>query len=192
MFELIKTGKRSKVYAGKYKGKKAILKRELGNSKREGKWLIVLNKYGIGPKLYAVKKNSVIIEFVKGKSLLELTEKGKVKKEWLIEVLRQCRVMDKLKINKREFTRPYQHVLINKEVKMIDFERCYKSKKVRNVTQFCQFLMKFKKKLGLKLDDEEFIKLLRNYKRKPNEKNFKKLKKNIPVRTNHFICDKLN
>jgi len=177
MFRLLKKRKRSKIYVGKYKGKKVILKKDigLGNIQKEGRWLRLLNKHGIGPKVYSVKKDSIIYEYAKGKTLLETVEEGKITKKHLLEVLRQCRVMDKLKINKLEFTRPYQHVLIGKEVKMIDFERCYKSKKVKNVTQFCQFLMKFKKKLGLEFDDKELREMLKRYKSKPLERNFKKI-----------------
>lgn len=145
----------------------------LGNVLKEGKWLKLLNKHKIGPKLFAIKKDSIIYEYVKGKFLFDLIDK--VKKKDLLEILRQCRVMDKLKINKREFTRPYKHVIIGKEIKMIDFERCYKSKKVKNVTQFGQFLMRFKKRLRLKFDNKEFRMLLKEYKHKPLERNFKKI-----------------
>lgn len=177
MFKLLKKRKRSIIYIGKYKGKKAILKKDigLGNVVKEGRWLKILNKYKIGPKLLAVRKDSIICEFVKGIPLIDLVKKGKVKKKQLLEILKQCKIMDKLKINKREFTRPFQHVLIGKKVKLIDFERCYKSKKVRNVTQFCQFLMQNKKRLKLKINNKEFKELLRGYKKKPNEKNFKKI-----------------
>lgn len=177
MFRLLKKRKRSIIYVGKYKGKKAILKKDLGlgNVIREGRWLKRLNKYKIGPKLLALRKNSIICEFVKGVPLIDLVKKRKIKKKQLLEILKQCRIMDKLKINKKEFTRPYQHVLIGKEVKIIDFERCYKSKKVRNVTQFCQFLMQNKKRLKLKINDKRFRVLLRNYKNKPSEENFKRI-----------------
>lgn len=187
MFRLLKKRKRSIIYVGKYKGKKAILKEDsgLGNVKKEGKWLKLLNKHKIGPKLLAIRKNSIICEFVKGVPLIDLVKKRKIKKIHLLEILRQCRIMDKLKINKKEFTRPYQHVLIGKEVKIIDFERCYKSKKVRNVTQFCQFLMQNKKRLRLKFDDKEFRELLKNYKNKPSEGNFKRVVSFVFIRKHH-------
>jgi len=56
-------------------------------------------------------------------------------------ILEQCRIMDKLKINKKEFHKPIKHIIVykNKPV-MIDFERCYYAEKPKNVTQFCQFI----------------------------------------------------
>ena len=77
--------------------------------------------------------------------------------------------MDVLKINKKELTNPYKHILINKnKVTMIDFERCHEVEKGKNVTQFCEYLMRNKI-----IKRNRLTPLLKEYKRNQNEKNFK-------------------
>ena len=87
--------------------------------------------------------------------------------------MKQARVLDKLKINKLEFTRPVKHVFIkNEKITMIDFEKCYFTDSPKNVTQFCQFL------INRKLMKKN-IKLLKKYKEKQTEKNFKEILRTI-------------
>ena len=63
---------------------------------------------------------------------------------------------------------------------MIDFERCYFTKRTKNITQFCQFLTSNKvRKIflekGLIFNKYEIIKRIKIYKNKQNESNFLKL-----------------
>jgi len=166
--EYLAKGKRSKVYIGVLNGKKVVVKK--GKRARiEAKWLKILNKYKIGPKFVSVSKDKLIYEFIDGERILDF--KGDIK-IIIKKVLDKCRVLDKLKINKKEMQNPYKHILIkNKKVKMIDFERCYYSDKPKNVTQFCQFI---RNKL-LKVNNEKFKKILQEYKGKQNEKNYFKI-----------------
>ena len=160
-------GKRSEVYIGFLKKKKVAVK----ISKRaniEGRWLKLLNKKGVGPKLIKVKKAMLIYEFVDGKRIGDCL-KNKNAKKIINNVLRQSRILDVLKINKKELTNPYKHILINKnKVIMIDFERCHKVKKGKNVTQFCEYLMRNKI-----IPRRKLTPLLKSYKNNQTEKNFK-------------------
>jgi len=171
MFENLKylaKGKRSKVYTGKYKRKKVAVKISK-RAKIEAKWLKLLNKHKIGPKLLKFDEKRVVYGFVEGERIEDYLKK-KISFNILKKILLQCRKLDKLKINKKELTNPYKHILIkNGKVVMIDFERCYKSEKPKNVTQFCQYLIK-KKIVGKKI-----IKLLKKYKDKQDEKNFNEI-----------------
>src|SRR3989344_9324321 len=102
----------------------------------------------------------MIYEFVEGKRIGECLDKKIAKK-----VLKQCRILDKLKINKKELVNPYKHILVNKnKVVMIDFERCHKVKKGKNVTQFCEYLMRNKI-----VDRKKFTILLKKYKENQSE-----------------------
>jgi|ETNmetMinimDraft_2_1059921.scaffolds.fasta_scaffold219826_1 putative serine/threonine protein kinase len=163
--EFLAKGKRSKVYTGKIGNKKVAVK--VGSrAKLESKWLKLLNKHKIGPKFVKVSKEKLIYEFVEGKRIGECLNKKVVKK-----VLEQCRILDKLKIDKKEMTNPYKHILVNKgKVVMIDFERCHKVKRGKNVTQFGEYIMR--KKL---ISRSKFTKLLIEYKKEQNDKNFKKI-----------------
>lgn len=180
-------GKRSIVYKGFFKGKEAILKTAKKNAplnvmRNEAKWLKKLEKYKIGPKLYKEGKDYVIYGFVKGKKIMDWMEEHDKKeiKKIIERILKQCRTLDKLKVNKKELQRPVKHILIGKTVKMIDFERCKEAKRPKNVTQFCQFLTsknmkKILNKKGIKIDKNKLIILLKEYKKEQSEKNFKKI-----------------
>ena len=78
--------------------------------------------------------------------------------------MKQCRILDRLKINKEEMSNPYKHIIINgSKVIMIDFERARFSNKVTNITQFFQYILKY----NLIPLTEENKKLLKNYKLNP-------------------------
>jgi predicted Ser/Thr protein kinase len=65
---------------------------------------------------------------------------------------------------------------------MIDFERCYKTNKPKNVTQFCQFILNYLKNIlkekGFKIDKKVLNALIR-YKHNQDEKNFNEILKII-------------
>ena len=67
--------------------------------------------------------------------------------------------------------KPLKHIVIGKKIIMLDFERCYISKKPKNVTQFGQFLLK----LNIIKKRKEFIESLKDYKQNLDEKSFKKI-----------------
>ncbi len=171
--EFLAKGKRSNVYLGKLNRKKVAVK----VSKRAGieaRWLKILNKKGIGPKLIKAERERIIYNFIEGKRIGDCL-KNKNAKEIIKEVLRQCRILDKLKINKKELTNPYKHILVNKnKVVMIDFERCHEVKKGKNVTQFCEYLMRNKIIARKKLTP-----LLKRYKENQTEFNFERVLKSF-------------
>jgi len=143
--------------------------------KNEAKWLKILNQYKIGPKIYFSWDNFIVFEFVKGKRILDYFEGTSEKDKLSIvkEVLRQCRALDKLHVNKFEMHHPIKHILIkkNKKIVMIDFERCKYSLYPKNVTQFVQFLPW----LGFKIDKEKIMNVLRSYKKDYSEESYKKI-----------------
>jgi predicted Ser/Thr protein kinase len=97
-------GKRSVVYLGEYKGKKVAIKVSQ-RAKIEAKWLKKLNRFGIGPRLLFCNKDYLVSEFVEGIRILDYFKRYKGKKWVIKDVLRQCRIMDRLKINKLEIMR---------------------------------------------------------------------------------------
>jgi len=174
MFKYLTKGKRGKIYVEKDIAKKISLPKRVKN---ESSWLKILNKYDIGPKLVEVKKDHFKYKFVEGEFILDYF-KSKGPKPIILAVLKQCRVMDKLKVNKLEMHNPYKHIIIkNKKPVMIDFERAYKTEKPKNVTQFCQFIMSRKvfDITKYKINRNELIKLLKNYKNNQTEVNFNEI-----------------
>jgi putative serine/threonine protein kinase len=174
MFRYLTKGKRGKIYVqGSIAIKKSLSKRV----KNESSWLKILNKYKIGPKLIEVKKDYFKYEFIKGEFILDYF-KSNNPLPVIINILKQCRTMDKLNVNKLEMHNPYKHIIIrNKKPVMIDFERAYKTEKPKNVTQFCQFIMSRKVQEILKwgINKKELITLLRKYKKNQTEKNFNEI-----------------
>ncbi|MEW6063167.1 MAG: hypothetical protein AB1571_02240 [Nanoarchaeota archaeon] len=177
-------GKRSVVFTGIYNGKAVAIKIEKqgiaakNRIKNEAKFLKILNKHSIGPKLITNRGNFVIYELVKGKPILEFLKKSTKNKHKKIlkQLLKQCYTLDKLKINKKELHNPIKHIIIDKKPIMIDFERCYYTKNPKNVTQFCQFL------LSRKLIDKNKLKnVVKNYKRKYSKKDFDRIYSLISV-----------
>ena len=171
-------GKRSIIYIFKKGTKNYVIKTKkqgIGAEdpiSNEAKFLKLLNRYKIGPKYLTSGKNYVVYEFIKGKFFVDWikTNKEREIKNIIKKILLQCRIMDKLKINKKEFHKPIKHIIISKnKAVMIDFERCYNTEKPKNVTQFCQFLLSINK------IKPEAIDLLKEYKKDESEKNFKKI-----------------
>lgn len=177
-------GKRSIVYLTKIRNKKIIIKQlySIKQAKKEAKFLKILNQYNIGPKLLKRKNNSLYLEYIKGSRILDyfkISNKKQIKSS-ILSILKQCYILDKLKINKLELHHPLKHIIINKIPKMIDFERCYYTNKPKNLTQFCQFLLSKKvfsilNKKSIKINKKSFIGLLKVYKKDQSSTNFKKI-----------------
>jgi putative serine/threonine protein kinase len=176
--KIIGKGKRGVVKAGKY-GKKACAIKILnpksdavGRIENEGKWLKKLNAYGIGAKYYFSNDKMLIMEFLDGVHLCDFSNDKK--KNVLKKIFMQCRVMDKLKVNKYEMHRITKNAIVVKNNPiLIDFERCKIVKDPKNITQFCQFMIK----KGFVKKSKALIDILKEYKKNMSEKNFKKISK---------------
>ena len=122
-------GKRSLVYLeDKVIVKKAHPKSTAVNRmNNEAYWLSMLNKHKIGPRLLHASENEIRLEFIEGTRIVDWIKENKKPniKQVLIKILKQCRTLDKLHVNKYELTNPYKHIIIrNNEPIMIDFARC--------------------------------------------------------------------
>ncbi len=188
MEQLFAKGKRSNVFLATFKNKKAVAKKlkpgteAIGAIRDEILWLKKLNQYKIGPKIYFSDESQIIMEYIEGERIIDyLMHANKTDSvKALLEIFRQCRVLDKLKISKEEMQNPYKHILVGKKIAMIDFEKCHYTERPQNVTQFCQFLMSSRiSKLisgkGIKADRANAIELLKVYKRDYSDKIYRKL-----------------
>ena len=143
----IAKGTRGIIYTGQLKGKKIAIKIKKPISKvidtitKEAKWLSLLNKHKIGPKLIFCDDEIIVYKFTDGPVIKEYLQKcNKLqRKKILTELLKQCALMDKLGINKEEMHHPTKNIIVLKgKPVLIDFERAHKSIKPQNVTQFVQ------------------------------------------------------
>ena len=115
----------------------------------------------------------MFFELIRGERILDYFKHANYekKKEVVNEVFRQCRIMDKLKVDKLEMHHPVKHIIIGRKVIMLDFERCKYSVKPKNVTQFCQFLLNH-----FEVDRKKLRKLLQDYKKDYKEERFREIK----------------
>jgi len=170
-------GKRGKVYLT---GEKTIIKKADGNRVRnEVYWLKKLNDKRVGPKLIDYGKDWFEMEYIRGELMKDYLGRCSRKEAMAVlkDCLKQCRVMDLLKVNKKEMHHPDKHIIIRKgEAVFIDFERCKLTENPKNVTQFCQYILKlsgmFPRKI--KVGKEKMVEVMKYYKKEQSEKNFKK------------------
>ena len=189
-------GHRGLLYTGNYKGKQVVIKTKLakseavGRMENEAKFLEILNKKNIGPKLihYDKKKDFLVYEYVDGEFFPIFVKHSEKKNKSLIkkiikQVFVQCFRMDKLKANKEEMHHPYKHIVIERKTKkpvLLDFERCHYSKDPANVTQFSSYIISghmvdLLKEKGIKVDKEKVIAAAKKYKKDANKKNLDRI-----------------
>ncbi len=185
-------GKRGLVFTGEYKNKKIAVKiknqksEATGRIENESKFLKILNKKGIGPKILLSSEDFLAYEFVAGINISEFLEKPIINKKTIIglikKIMSQMHAMDRLKINKEEMSHPQKHILIGKKNKpvLIDFERAHHTIKPGNVTQFCDFLISkyistILKNDNITINKNKIINAAKKYKKQQNKENFNRI-----------------
>jgi putative serine/threonine protein kinase len=169
-------------------GEKAALKirrvdADRSRMQREAEMLRKANSVRAGPRLLAVSKNFLLMQFIDGDLLPKWLEKrrGKARlRKILREVLEQCWRLDKAGLDHGELSHAPKHIIVDRKGKpfIVDFETASMNRKVSNVTSICQFLFvsglvaeKVDEKLGGKGRDA-IIEALRRYKNDKARKNF--------------------
>jgi len=180
--KVIGKGWRGTVYKGTFKGKDLSFK--VPNStihvkaiKKEGKILSIVNRYGIGGKLFFKGEDFIAYDFIEGKLLKDAINEENYK-YIIYQLFEQARILDKIGINKDEMQKPLKNTIVNEQNKvyLIDFERAKFSKKVSNITQLLQFVNSLK---FFNIDKEKIIELGKEYKKFPTEENYEKILRNI-------------
>ncbi len=191
-------GHRGIIYTATWKGKKVAVKAQRPDSaarnrmENEAKWLKILNRKGIAPRLLLTKGDFFAYEFAEGDFILDFVRKSSREKilKVLGEVLQQCRILDTLHVTKEEMHHPLKHIIVGRKTILLDFERAHYDEFPKNVTQFCQFLISSGlsgnlKKKGRNIDREKIIALLKTYKNHQSEDNFGKIRDDLINLTFH-------
>jgi len=165
----IAEGWRGKVYVGYWNGKKVAVKVAKAPDKvkaiqKEAEILERLKGIEGFPQVLFKGEDFFVYEFIEGKPFGKLKVSQEEKKKLLREVLEKAYLLDKLGINRDEFSNIYKNVLVNEkgEVFVIDFDRGTFKKNPSNVRQFLQLL----KREGF-ITQEEAIELGKKYKESP-------------------------
>ncbi|MBS3175204.1 hypothetical protein J4440_04950 [Candidatus Woesearchaeota archaeon] len=134
--------KNKKIFAIKIKNPDS---EAIARIQNESNFLQLLNKYKVGPKLIEADKDYIVYKFIEGKTLKEFLKIKKLNKKIVNKIIKQCKILDKLKINKEEMHNPIKNIIIAHSgiPILIDFERCHFTHRPKNLNQFNQFLKRF-------------------------------------------------
>jgi putative serine/threonine protein kinase len=161
-------------------GEKAALKirrvdADRARMRREAEMLRKANSVLVGPRILAVSKNFLLMQFIGGVLLPEWLDKRRGKaliRNVLREVLEQCWRLDVAGLDHGELSRAPKHIIIDKcgVPFIVDFETASVNRNSSNVTSICQFLFisgliakNVAEKLGAK-DKKAIVEALRRYK----------------------------
>ena len=109
--------------------------------------LSAANKVRVGPKLISSSKNFVVMEFVSGKKIYdwvdELKGRGSAAKLKFVikKVLTDCYKLDEAGIDHGELSNITKHVIVGKNITMIDFESASLERRASNVTSASQAML---------------------------------------------------
>jgi len=149
--KLFAKGKRGLIYVFVKNNKKYALKIKnpdsfaMGRIENEAKFLKILNKYSIGPKLVESGDGYVCYNFINAEYLKDYLKNKDNHKIIFDKIMKQCEILDSLGINKEEMHHPNKNILVfkNKPI-LIDFERCRFTTRPKNVNQFKEFIRRTK------------------------------------------------
>ena len=112
---------------------------------REAKLLERANGVGVGPRLYAVSNNFLVMQLIDGHPLPEwlvgMSNMALVKRV-LHDVMEQCWRLDQAGLDHGELSHAPKHIIVHKGIRpfIVDFETASVDRKPANVTSVCQFL----------------------------------------------------
>jgi len=157
--------------------------------RREADMLGLANSVGVGPRLLGVTENFLLMEFVEGRLLPrwlgEVQGRGsraRVRRV-LGALVEQCRRLDEAGLDHGELSHAPKHVIVDAGDRpwIVDFETASVARRASNVTSICQYLFLggqiggTMRRKGGKIDREEVIQALRDYKRGRTSESFRRV-----------------
>ena len=151
----------------------------------EAKLLKLVNTVNVGPKLYGVSKNFLVMEYLEGDKIgdwiqsLKGVGSSKKLKSVVRTILEDCYKLDRMGFDHGELSSISKHVIIGKSrVTLIDFESSSVNRKVSNVTSVTQAIFigsgiaKKVQKIYKIPPKQRIIDVLRIYKQEQTQKSF--------------------
>jgi len=158
--------------------------------KNEAILLKLANSVNVGPKMFVVSKNFLVMEYLEGIKIIEwvnaLKGKGSVKKlkSTIRDVLEDCYRLDQIGLDHGELSNISKHVIVGKtKSTLIDFESSSTKRRPSNVTSITQAIFigsgiaKKVQKIYKNPSKVKIIKALKQYKQEKTQINFEKLLK---------------
>ena len=158
--------------------------------KNESILLKLVNSVGVGPKMFAVSKNFLVMEYIEGEkisnwiNLLKGVGSAKKLKFTIRKILQDCYKLDRLGFDHGELSNVSKHVIVGKtKSTLIDFESSSTKRKPSNVTSITQAffigsgIARKTQKIYKNPPKEKIIDALKLYKQEKTRENFENLLK---------------
>ena len=160
------------------------------NMKDESILLKLVNSVDVGPKMYDVSKNFLVMEYLEGEKfsdwidLLKGIGSARKLKTTIKSVLEDCYRLDQLGFDHGELSNISKHVIVGKtKASLIDFESSSTNRRPSNVTSITQAFFigsgnaRKAQKIYKNPPKEKIIEVLKQYKQEKTRENFEKLLK---------------
>ena len=161
-----------------------------GNMEREVELHKMANSVGVGPKIIGHSKNTILMDFVEGLSIIDWMKQDNniVESESVlrvsIDILEQCHLLDTIHLDHGQLSYLDHHAIISNSNKasLIDFESSSNQRRPSNVTCATQSLLlsgfiskRINTLLGLQNKKEQLVQTLKLYKSCQTRENFDKI-----------------
>ncbi len=154
--------------------------------KNEFDFYKLANMYKIGPKVCSYTVDMLLMEYLEGISVENWFLKTKLDsyliKKVVISILNQCFILDKINLDHGQLNKLYNHIIISPDdlkCTIIDFESASTIRKVSNLTSAFQGILfkgiiskQIQKYINYENKKNEFLKLLKEYKKNISKENF--------------------
>jgi putative serine/threonine protein kinase len=158
------------------------------NMKNESVLLKLVNSVKVGPKVFDVSKNFLVMEYLEGEKFsnwiesLKGTGSAKKLKSTIKNILEDCYRLDQIGFDHGELSNISKHVIVGKsKVSIIDFESSSTKRRPSNVTSIAQAffigsgISKKTQKIFKSSSKEKIIQALKSYKQEKSQENFEQL-----------------
>tara|TARA_B100001105_G_scaffold249600_1_gene236732 strand:+ start:376 stop:1137 length:762 start_codon:yes stop_codon:yes gene_type:complete len=158
--------------------------------KNESILLKLVNSVDVGPKMFAVSKNFLVMEYIEGEkisdwvNLLKGVGSTKKLKSTIKKILQDCYKLDRLGFDHGELSNVSKHVIVGKtKSTLIDFESSSTKRRPSNVTSITQAffigsgIARKTQKIYKNPPKEKIIGALKQYKQKKTQESFEQLLK---------------
>jgi len=158
--------------------------------KNESILLKLVNSVDVGPKMFAVSKNFLVMEYIEGEkisdwvNLLKGVGSTKKLKSTIKKILQDCYKLDRLGFDHGELSNVSKHVIVGKtKSTLIDFESSSTKRRPSNVTSITQAffigsgIARKTQKIYKNPPKEKIIGALQQYKQKKTQESFEQLLK---------------
>ena len=157
--------------------------------KNEARLLELVNSVDVGPKMFDVSKNFLVMEYLEGEKISQWIQTikgiGTAKKVKLSirKILQDCYKLDQMGFDHGELSNISKHVIVGKKISLIDFESSSIKRRPSNVTSITQAIFiesgiaKKIQKIYKNPPKEKIIDVLKQYKQEKTEESFERLLK---------------